>query len=174
MKLAALPLQLPPHRALTLHINNYISIGATGAVFGASVGPLDMVIKTIPPGWQGKSDLCHEAHMYDVLASLQGRVLPRMVGFFEGEGWTMLILEHCGKKVTDLDISQEQRRILWQYACEIHAKRVLHADLELRNLVVSRSGDVHIINYAFSKGGHKCNGDSCEELREFRRLLGLT
>ncbi len=63
--------------------------------------------------------------------------------------------------------------MLWQHACEIHAKGVRHADLELRNFVVSASGDVRIVDYAFSELGHKCEGGTCEELSKFQLLLEL-
>ncbi|KAJ7110092.1 hypothetical protein C8R44DRAFT_272507 [Mycena epipterygia] len=64
------------------------------------------------------------------------------------------------------------RRILWQHACSIHASNILHHDLEPRNLVVSTSGEVRIIDFAFALAGHECS-HTCGELQSFRELLGL-
>ncbi|KAF9036066.1 hypothetical protein BDZ89DRAFT_472036 [Hymenopellis radicata] len=107
VKHAALPLTSTPPALLAYEC---IGRSCTGVVYAAHIGPLALIIKAIPPGYEGESDLRHEAHMYNILASLQGRVLPRMVGFFEGEGWLMLIAEHCGDKVTDIsELSLQQR-----------------------------------------------------------------
>ncbi|KAF8919740.1 hypothetical protein CPB85DRAFT_717697 [Mucidula mucida] len=144
-KSPALTLPFHPSSTSTLLVSECLCVGATGVVFAAHFGSLALVIKAILPGHPGQSDLRHEARLYNVLASLQGSVLPRMLGLFEGEGWLMLIAEHCGDKVTDIsELSLSQREMLWQHACEIHAKGVRHADLELRNFVASASGDVRI------------------------------
>ncbi len=50
---------------------------------------------------------------------------------------------------------------------------VRHADLELRNIIVSKSGELRIIDFAFSEVGHECEGPMCRELSNFRRLLEL-
>lgn len=55
--------------------------GANGIVY---VPSLALVIKAVPP--RGESDLRHEAHVYNVLASLQGRVLPRLACLRERDG----------------------------------------------------------------------------------------
>ncbi|KAF9027518.1 hypothetical protein BDZ89DRAFT_1066823 [Hymenopellis radicata] len=176
---AALPLslQLPlgatPSPVLLVH--ERMSEGGTGVVFAGTIGSLPLIIKTIPPGFAGEADLRHEHHIYStVLASLQGRVLPRMVGLFEGEGWTALVIEHCGNKVSDIhQLSLQQRETLWKHALEIHANGVWHADLELRNLIMSKSGELRIIDFAFSEVGHECEGGMCRELSNFRTLLDL-
>ncbi|KAF9021694.1 hypothetical protein BDZ89DRAFT_1071240, partial [Hymenopellis radicata] len=179
------PLLTPPHETTPLGVihkgleehfaNTFRS--PTGLSTTSTSTPrhcLHMNAYAIAPGYQGKSDLQHEAHVYNILASLQGRVLPQMVGLFEGEGWIMLIAEHCGNQVTDIsELSFSQREMLWRYACEIHAKDVRHADLDLRNLVVSASGDVYIVDFAFSEVGHECEVGTCEELSDFRKLLEL-
>ncbi len=49
----------------------------------------------------------------------------------------------------------------------------MHADLELRNMIVSKSGELRIVDFAFSEVGHECEGPMCRELSNFRRLLEL-
>ncbi|KAF9009298.1 hypothetical protein BDZ89DRAFT_1078564 [Hymenopellis radicata] len=133
----ALPLsrQLPLVATPPVLVNERMGPGATG-VFG------------------GEADLRHEHHVYSLLASLQGR-----------EGWTALMIEHCGDKVSDGDTGQ--------HAHEIHANGIRHTDLELRNLIVSTSGDLRIVDFAYSEVGHECEGGMCRELSYFRTLLKL-
>ncbi|KAF9027537.1 hypothetical protein BDZ89DRAFT_1134170 [Hymenopellis radicata] len=158
-----------------LLVHERMGAGATGMVFAGHIGSLPVIIKTIPPDFGGEADLRNEHHIYStVLASLQGRVIPRMFGLFEGEGWTALIIEHCGDKVSDIDkLSLEQREMFWQHAHEIHANGIRHADLELRNLIMSISGELRIVDFAFSEVEHECEGGMCEELSYFRTLLEL-
>ncbi|KAJ7208043.1 hypothetical protein GGX14DRAFT_314444, partial [Mycena pura] len=111
--------------------------------------------------------LRQEALVYETLTSLQGSVLPQMVGFFEGDGWTILVTKDCGRALTDsnlLSLSLQQREMLWQHACSIHVSGVAHHDLETRNLVVSSSGSVRIIDLAYAELGHQCVKATCEEL----------
>ncbi|KAJ7102756.1 hypothetical protein C8R44DRAFT_808487 [Mycena epipterygia] len=116
----------------------------------------------------------HEVLVYESLSALQGSVLPRMTGCFEGEGWLILAIEDCGSAVTDVGtLSVQQRETLWRHACTVHAHGVKHNDLELRNLVVSAVGDVRIIDYAYAELGHECDEGTCDELRGFRGLLCL-
>ncbi|KAJ7102741.1 hypothetical protein C8R44DRAFT_887486 [Mycena epipterygia] len=160
-----------PFQEPTLHIHERLCIGATGIVYKAAA---DLVIKAIPPRWKGEDDLRHEALVYESLSALQGSVLPRKAGCFEGEGWLILVIEDCGSVVTDVDtLSIKQRETLWRHACAVHAHGVQHNDLELRNLVVSAVGGVRIIDYAYAELGHKCDEATCDELRDFRRLLCL-
>jgi hypothetical protein len=86
---------------LTLNVSELLSTGATGVVFKITANSTALVIKAIPPRWTGAGDLLNEASIYQVLASLQGSALPRMAGCFQGEGWTILIMEHCGSAVGD-------------------------------------------------------------------------
>ncbi len=106
-----LPLQRPVVATLpVLLVHERMSAGGTGVVFAGTIGALALIIKTIPPGVKGEADLRHEHHIYSVLASLHGRVLPRMYGLFEGEGWIALVIEHCGDKVSDIhQLSLQQR-----------------------------------------------------------------
>ncbi|KAJ7468472.1 hypothetical protein FB451DRAFT_373959, partial [Mycena latifolia] len=172
------PVLTPPQETAvpTLHICELLSIGATGIVFKATGGSMALVVKAIPPGWTGDGDLRNEALMYDALASLQGSALPRMAGCFQGKGWTILVIEDCGRSVTAEDLpflSLEQRRMLWRHACSIHGSGIVHHDLEPRNLVVSSSGEVRVIDFAFARAGHVCQQISCTELESFQKLLGL-
>ncbi|KAJ7223157.1 hypothetical protein GGX14DRAFT_327610, partial [Mycena pura] len=111
--------------------------------------------------------LSQEALAYETLTSLQGSVLPQMVGFFAGDGWMILVTEDCGRSLTDsslVSLSLQQREMLWRHVCSIHASGVAHHDLGPRNLVVSSSGDVRIIDFAYSELGHQCVEATCEEL----------
>ncbi|KAJ7286195.1 kinase-like domain-containing protein [Mycena rebaudengoi] len=155
-----------------LNVAECIMPGATGVVFRATLGPMPLVIKAIPPGWKGVDDLLNEAVVYETLASLQGIALPRSAGLFDGHGWLIIILEDVGRPVTVVsDLSLHQREKLWQQACSIHASGVLHHDLELRNLVTSSSGEVRIVDYAYARLGHQCDASTCVELKRFRGLL---
>ncbi|KAJ7217799.1 hypothetical protein GGX14DRAFT_598072 [Mycena pura] len=94
--------QSSPPRAVVpmLNVTEYITPGATGLVFRATLGSMPLVIKAIPPGWEGGDDLFNEAVVYEALASLQGIALPRSAGLFEGHGWLIIILEDVGRPVT--------------------------------------------------------------------------
>ncbi|KAF8990741.1 hypothetical protein BDZ89DRAFT_1151812 [Hymenopellis radicata] len=175
-KEVALPLsrQVPLVATPPVLVNERMGPGATGVVFAGHIHSFPVIIKTIPPEFGGEADLRHERHVYSLLASLQGRVIPQMYGLFEGEGWTALMIEHCGDKVSDIhQLSLQQREILWQHAHEIHANGIRHTDLELRNLIVSTSGDLRIVDFAYSEVGHECEGGMCRELSYFRTLLKL-
>ncbi len=65
------------------------------------------------------------------------------------------------------------RETLWRHALAIHASGVRHADLELRNMIVSKSGELRIVDFAFSEVEHECEGLVCPELSDFRGLLEL-
>lgn len=69
-----------------------------------------LVLKGVPPYWTGQKELRHEANIYARLSSLQGTVIPKMYGLFEGEGWVVLVLEDCGCSVNNIDsLSLAQR-----------------------------------------------------------------
>ncbi|KAJ7134877.1 hypothetical protein C8R44DRAFT_437057 [Mycena epipterygia] len=121
-------------------------IGATGLVFKVTSGQLELVVKAIPPGWNGRDDLYNEVLVYQALAALEGTAIPRSLGCFEGEGWVILVMQDCGNSVTEVSsLSSRQRELLWQHACSIHASGVAHHDLEPRNLLVSSSGESRML-----------------------------
>ncbi|KAJ6574689.1 kinase-like domain-containing protein [Mycena capillaripes] len=144
----------------TVKIEECIHLEATGAVYRGMLGLLPLIIKAIPPGCPGEDELNQEAIVYERLAALQGSVLPRLLGSYKGDnGWSVLVMEDCGSAVKDIDeLSLEQCETLRQHAHTIHANGVTHRDLSLRNLVVSSRGDVRIIDFAYSRIGHECDG----------------
>ncbi|KAJ6482857.1 hypothetical protein C8R47DRAFT_1132915 [Mycena vitilis] len=163
-----LPL-VPQHE---IHITRTPSIGATGLVFQGTTDHSPLIIKAIPPGWSGVSDLTNEANMYNVLVSLQGTVVPRFYGHFEGQGWSAIVLEDCGTFVAGLDeLSRAQRDTALDHARAIHGCGVMHNDLEPRNIVKTPSGAIRLIDFAFSTSGHDCVAANCVELDRFSTLL---
>ncbi|KAF7352645.1 hypothetical protein MVEN_01230200 [Mycena venus] len=102
-----------PHLPV-LHATEAPFIGATGMAFRALAGRSSVIIKAIPGSWKGVEDLRHEAQLYKKLISLQGSIIPRCAGFFEGHGWSVLVFEDCGSAVIDTSLlSTNQRSALY-------------------------------------------------------------
>ncbi|KAJ7704453.1 hypothetical protein B0H17DRAFT_911747, partial [Mycena rosella] len=109
--------------------------------------------------------LLHEAAVYRQLRSVQGLAVPRVFGVFACRAFTVLILAHCGTRVTQTgELSRAQRASLYADLGTVHRWGVVHGDLRAENIVVADDGVASLIDFSHA-GTHRCLGPLlCEEL----------
>jgi len=133
-----------------------------------------LVIAKIATGSPDRSwsRLQTEYSVYQTLQHLQGSVIPRCYGLFHVEDFAcLLLMEDCGRSLESFnDLSSNQRRILVSHITQIHQCGVSHEDLEPRNVLVSNSGRLSIIDFERSERSHMC-GEGCAELRLFSGMF---
>ena len=144
------------------------------------------VIGKIATGSPDSSRSClqTEYSVYQKLQHLQGSVISRCYGLFQVEDFAcLLLMEDCGRSLmishqikgltpcftADCISPFDCRRILMSHITRIHQCGVSHEDLEPRNVLVSNSGRLSIIDFEHSERSHVC-GERCAELRLFRSL----
>ncbi|KAG8953560.1 hypothetical protein FRC03_011725 [Tulasnella sp. 419] len=83
------------------------------------------------------------------LHSLQGCGIPRCFGLFHlGDFAKVLLMEYCGRSIDSFDdLSPEQSNTLDRVVSVMEQHGVRHDDLEPRNILVSDSGDVFVIDF---------------------------
>ncbi|KAJ7207077.1 hypothetical protein GGX14DRAFT_567640 [Mycena pura] len=119
--------------------------------------------------------LLRELDAYKCLASLHS--IPKCLGVFapSHRAWAALLFEDKGDSLDERweDLSLEERFAVYEAATEIHAAGVFHGDLEGRNVVQDSHGSVYIVDFGHSSLGHRCQPQTCAELRSLRRALAL-
>jgi serine/threonine protein kinase len=93
----------------------------------------------------------------------------------------MLLLEDCGESLDSYDgLTPNQRCVqclpylhpltdprasLFSHVSAIHRRHVCHQDLEPRNVVMSASGQLRVVDFELSDRSHQCVPQDCEELQ---------
>ncbi len=92
--------------------------------------------------------LDHEAHAYAALERLQGRVIPKVYGFYEVWGiLRLLALKPVGNVITDDEQIDPRRRRKMRAALQsIHDAGFVHGDVERRNFCRTESDDIFLVD----------------------------
>jgi len=140
--------------------------------------------------------LRHEASLYrGPLQELQGEVLPRFYGLYEGqmedeELTGCLITQYTGqhRKEPLHGLPWEMRMNLIMSLVDIHEAGVVHGDFTDRNVVFTKTGFPCILDFGHAESGHKCGRKmeivfhapwpnkeefGCDELYEACRTLSV-
>ena len=140
--------------------------GRMGATYRQPLQGRDVVVKTLPYSCRraeldGQSDvdpyflrdeMRHEERVYQRLAKLQGKVVPRLLWYGEiVEGMAdALATEYAGEPLSKVpQVTPAMAQNALRALDALHAHGVLHGDLELRNFVVL-GDDVKVIDFGFA------------------------
>ncbi|GBE89759.1 hypothetical protein SCP_1700840 [Sparassis crispa] len=131
---------------------------ATAHATSPELASQDVVCK-VAYGRRSRDSLHHEARIYDKLRALQGRVIPRCLGLYEGEledGLAAcLLLEYCGAELVKILCFRARERQVLDSLQEIHRHGVQHNDVRECNIVVSEGGRPIIIDFDVAQE-HDC------------------
>jgi predicted Ser/Thr protein kinase len=94
---------------IEISLTECIGHGASGQVFLGETEKEKYAIK-IAPWKSGRQMLQREADIYEILADLQGRCIPKIYGFYGSEHLKALIMTYMGHSVGNIsDLSVDQR-----------------------------------------------------------------
>ena len=132
---------------------------------------------------RAESPLREEYAVYQTLSDLQGSAIPRCHGLFRVANFAdMLLLEDCGESLMSYDKLtpyqrcaschynagiplNDPRASLWSHVSNIHRHNVCQQDLEPRNIVMSTSGQLRVVDFGLSDRFHQCIPQDCHELK---------
>ncbi|KIM19438.1 hypothetical protein M408DRAFT_31222 [Serendipita vermifera MAFF 305830] len=155
--------------------------GAIGRVFRTTLSDgTRLVVKHAFPATS--NELREEARVYTLLGAQ--RNIPAFYGLFHGNIGDIIILSDNGTQLESFSaLKPSSRRQLYELIRSLHRSGVLHGDFVPRN-VLSRprpwwkiwadEEELTIIDFSHTSTGHKCSGESCEELQEVKSSLGLS
>ncbi|GBE89721.1 hypothetical protein SCP_1700450 [Sparassis crispa] len=151
-------LQLAATNTLRIHHGHSVIYTATLQIPNQ---PAQAVICKVVLGKRGVARLRNEVDMYWRIAELQGDVVPRCFGLFEGEledgPSACLVLQDCGERLYKefFATSWTFRYDLIIAMSKIHNAGVAHRDFAPRNIVVSNDNKPFIIDFDRAKK-HDC------------------
>ncbi|KAK6968911.1 Proteophosphoglycan ppg4 [Favolaschia claudopus] len=121
--------------------------------------------------------LLREFHVYKALRIMQRGTIPTLIGLYTNtsNGSLVLITSHVGAPlVTFSSLTLKQRRTLFSRLLGLHRAGIQHNDFEPRNITISScSSSPVILDFDNATLYHDCQGESCIELLEAARRLGL-
>jgi hypothetical protein len=119
------------------------------------------------------SELSNELAAYNTLRSLQGTHIPLVIGLFSLSLSHLLVLSAVPASPlrTFHDLIPSQKADLLAVVELIHRHGISHGDLEPRNVMLTVSGRIYLVDFGLSTV-HACTGN-CEELDELRTQLNL-
>ncbi|KAH9921821.1 uncharacterized protein B0H18DRAFT_1020355 [Fomitopsis serialis] len=130
---------------------------------GEGVNCRTVICKVIYGGKRPRAALHHEKEVYDVLEELQGDIIPRCYGLFEGELGgelaTCLVLEEFGEPLTrDKSAHEDEtfRIYLMSAILELHRRGIQHNDLVPGNIRKKSDGSAGIIDFEAAVMIHHC------------------
>ncbi|KAG8941662.1 hypothetical protein FRC03_004233 [Tulasnella sp. 419] len=128
-------------------LSRLIQQGPRNYIFCGHIGETRVVAKITREG--SESYLDTEYSVYQRLHHLRGRGIPRCYGYFHlGDFAKVLLMEDCGHSINSFDeLSPDQRNALEEVVSEMLRHGVEHEDLEPRNVLVSDSGEVSVIDF---------------------------
>ncbi|KAJ7710353.1 hypothetical protein B0H17DRAFT_1123512 [Mycena rosella] len=116
----------------------------------------------------------YEEHSFDGLL-----LVPKCLGVFGPSdiAWVALVTEDKGTSLASdgcwVDLSLNDRQVIYKAAAYIHAAGVYHGDFEDRNIVRDKEGRFSIVDFDHATVDHAYEPDICTELSDFRQRLGL-
>ncbi|KAH9916870.1 uncharacterized protein B0H18DRAFT_1137879 [Fomitopsis serialis] len=117
---------------------------------GEIINRRTVICKVIYGGKRQRSALHHEKQVYDALEELQGNIIPRCYGLFEGELGgelaTCLVLEDFGEPLTRNKSAHEDEAF----------RGVQHKDLRPGNFRKKSDGGAGIIDFETAVMNHNC------------------
>ncbi|KAJ7241092.1 hypothetical protein C8J57DRAFT_1527134 [Mycena rebaudengoi] len=128
-------------------------------------------------GFPASHRVLHEFHAYNALHSLQGYSIPTLYGLYHSKydgSSLVLITSYEGKALHSFALKTVcLPRTLLSHLIRIHQAGIEHLDVELRNVVLSKSKGPVVVDVDGASLDHSCEGLSCGELREVARRLGI-
>ncbi|KAH9919570.1 uncharacterized protein B0H18DRAFT_1027744 [Fomitopsis serialis] len=128
-----------------------------------SINRRTVICKVIHGGKRQRSTLHHEKQVYAALEELQGDIIPRCYGLFEGELGgelaTCLVLEYFGEPLTRNKSAHEDeafRIYLMSAVLEFHRRGVRHNDLKPGHIRKKSDGSAGIIDFEAAVMNHHC------------------
>jgi serine/threonine protein kinase len=121
----------------------------TGEIPGGNGKQLNVVFKTENVASEHGRDqkMQKEAQMYCDLRALQGKVIPVFYGYVDFNGiFRALVMEYCGVPLVEDEVAQYTDQIV-ECVKLLHAQKVLHGDLDLRNILKTTDGGIRIIDF---------------------------
>ncbi|KAJ7803581.1 hypothetical protein B0H14DRAFT_2887420, partial [Mycena olivaceomarginata] len=147
-----------------------------GTVHRRDHSDIHIFLKTYPRNLLDSLD--RELTAYNALRKLP--CVPRVLALIvEPHGdYAGLLLEDAGTQVgngnwDDVQLSAEDRIVLYSALKQIHAAGVVHWDMAPRNVVRGPQGALSIIDFESAIVGHDCTGDDCKELGDLSEDLRL-
>ncbi|KAF8075349.1 hypothetical protein FPV67DRAFT_1728604 [Lyophyllum atratum] len=122
------------------------------------------VVLKLALGLQALEDLTQEANHYAKLTAVQGTIIPRFYGFYEGRCAShsrrrvgCLVLEYCGEPVVGKfkDLPLNERVKILNVLARLHTHGMDHGDFAERN-VVTQNGEYRLIDFTYLDKKHEC------------------
>ncbi|KAJ7759728.1 hypothetical protein DFH07DRAFT_940064 [Mycena maculata] len=120
--------------------------------------------------------LDREFHAYAAMHSLQGVVIPRVVGLYtsKDENSMVLIMSYVGKPLETFgEFDPADRRTLFRRLLRLHQSGIQHNDFEPRNVTMFGLSNPILIDFDNASLDHTCTGVSCGELLQVAEVLNL-
>ena len=174
-----------PKQCSTIVLSHVIQWGIECRIFRGHFGHRPIVAKICGDRThRAESGLREEYAIYQALRNLQGSAIPRCYGLLRvGDFANMLLLEDCGNSLKSYDgLTPNQRcascvdkartplndprASLLSHVSNIHRRNVCHQDLEPRNIVMSMSGQLRVVDFELSDRFHKCVPQDCHKLQD--------
>lgn len=170
-------------------LEDFISNGPRSYILRGRLGNMTVIGKLSHDSHS--SFLQNEFETYQALIQLQGSGIPRCLGLFDaGAFGLLLLLEDGGSSIGDFhELSKKQKYIspiilqailltkicqrvaLLKSVSQMHQRGICHHDLEPRNIMVSPSGKVSVIDFEFSTKDHACHQATCHEIIDLTERL---
>ncbi|KAG0281992.1 hypothetical protein BGZ97_009190 [Linnemannia gamsii] len=136
-----------------------ISRGEHAQTYKASWGGHDVVVKKCDIRNQGPvvEELRHEARVYQVLRTLQGRYIPKLRFAGVADGMEMiLVTDFVGSEVSHKRLDDSDLEKIWAALSAIHDLGVVHGDIRPQNIVVQHDGPsvrFYFVDFGLSQTG---------------------
>ncbi|TPX53863.1 hypothetical protein PhCBS80983_g06122 [Powellomyces hirtus] len=141
-----------------------------GAVVGGTFRGENVIFKIVDDtkNSQFATELDNEVDHYRALAHLQGRIIPRFLGYIRV--WNMLrilVLEDCGLPVKKSGLTGQLMDECLACLRTLHQCGIIHGDVHMGNFVHSPFSGVRVLDFGFARPGTAAEME--EELNELTR-----
>ncbi|KAF9079436.1 hypothetical protein BGX23_004103, partial [Mortierella sp. AD031] len=118
-------------------------------------------------------ELEHEARVYQVLRTLQGRCIPKLKIAAIADGMEMLlVIDFVGTDISQVHLDESDKGKIWAALCAIHNLGVVHGDIRPQNILVEHHGsnaNFYFVDFGLSR----VTADKSELLQETAILNSL-
>ena len=133
-----------------------LGAGACGVVYEANLdgSPVALKIANISRNSRTTQELANEIHLYEVLAEVQGEIIPHLVwhGHLDERGWYGIATTLCNPQ--HFATEDEMSTVLGRLA----QLGVVHEDIREENFVRSPQGHLFVIDFGQSRLVGDCLG----------------
>jgi tRNA A-37 threonylcarbamoyl transferase component Bud32 len=118
-------------------------------------------------------ELKHEARIYQVLRTLQGRCIPKLKIAAVADGMEMvLVIDFVGTDISQVHLDESDKGKIRAALCAIHDLGVVHGDIRPQNILVQHHGS-NAIFYFVDFGLSRVTANKNELLQETAILNSL-